>query len=34
MIDEDHGAEATCRFCGAKYNFSEQELRKILADKN
>jgi molecular chaperone Hsp33 len=34
MIDEDHGAEATCRFCGAQYQFSEQELRKILADKN
>lgn len=34
MIDEDHGAEATCRFCGEKYTFSEQELRKILAEKN
>ncbi|GEO70193.1 Hsp33 family molecular chaperone HslO [Levilactobacillus acidifarinae] len=31
MIDEDHGAEAVCHFCGNKYQFSEDELREILA---
>lgn len=30
MIDEDHGAEMTCRFCNKKYQFSEQDLRKLL----
>lgn len=31
MIDQDHGAEAVCHFCGNKYQFSEDELREILA---
>lgn len=26
MIDEDHGAEAVCQFCGNKYQYSEEEL--------
>lgn len=26
MIDEDHGAEAVCQFCGNKYHYSEEEL--------
>ena len=26
MMDEDHGAEAVCSFCGNKYHFDEQEL--------
>jgi len=30
MIDEDHGAEAVCHFCGNKYQFSEDDLREIL----
>lgn len=30
MIEEDHGAEMTCRFCNKKYQFSEQELRNLL----
>ncbi|WP_313237568.1 Hsp33 family molecular chaperone HslO [Sporosarcina ureae] len=30
MIDEDHGAEAQCHFCLEKYEFSEQELQKLL----
>ncbi|KRL54969.1 Hsp33 family molecular chaperone HslO [Furfurilactobacillus rossiae] len=34
MITEDHGAEAVCRFCGNKYQFSEQELQTILSEKN
>ena len=26
MIEEDHGCEITCNFCGEKYQFSEEEL--------
>lgn len=26
MITEDHGAEAVCRFCGEKYQYTEAEL--------
>src|SRR5699024_12282365 len=26
MIDEDHGAEATCHFCNKKYYLTEDEL--------
>ncbi len=26
MIDQDHGAEAVCKFCGAKYHYTEKEL--------
>ena len=33
MIDEDHGAEAVCKFCGNKYEFPEAELQKILSEK-
>lgn len=33
MINEDHGAEIVCHFCGKKYQFSEEELRQILASK-
>lgn len=29
MIDEDHGAEAVCTFCGNKYTFNEQELEGL-----
>jgi len=32
MIDQDHGAEAVCHFCGTKYQFSEDDLRQILAE--
>ncbi|MFW3459362.1 Hsp33 family molecular chaperone HslO [Staphylococcus caprae] len=31
MIDEDHGAEAVCHFCGNKYQYSEGELEDLLA---
>jgi len=31
MIDQDHGAEAVCHFCGTKYEYSEDDLRTILA---
>lgn len=34
MADEDHGAEAVCHFCGKKYQFTEEELRKIIKTKN
>lgn len=33
MIDNDHGAEAVCRFCGHKYYFSEEELKYLVATK-
>ncbi len=33
MIDEDHGAEANCRFCRKQYRFTEDELKQILASK-
>jgi molecular chaperone Hsp33 len=29
MIDEDHGAEATCHFCNQHYQFSEEELERL-----
>ncbi len=29
MIDEDHGAEAVCAFCGNKYHFDEMELADL-----
>lgn len=31
MIEKNHGAEAVCRFCGKKYEFSEEELKAIAA---
>ncbi|WP_201346771.1 Hsp33 family molecular chaperone HslO, partial [Lactobacillus nasalidis] len=33
MIEEDHGAELVCNFCGDKYNFTEEELQAILDKK-
>ena len=33
MIDENHGAEAVCKFCNNKYQFSETELAKIIEEK-
>ena len=30
LIDEDHGTEVCCHFCGKKYVFSEEALRSIL----
>ncbi|WP_125567088.1 Hsp33 family molecular chaperone HslO [Companilactobacillus insicii] len=32
MIDENHGAEAVCKFCGNKYQFSEAELQEIISE--
>ncbi len=29
MMDEDHGAEAVCSFCGNKYHFDGQELARL-----
>lgn len=33
MINEDHGAELICNFCGDKYEFTEEELTKIRDEK-
>ncbi|MGX7195766.1 Hsp33 family molecular chaperone HslO [Enterococcus olivae] len=32
MIDEDHGAEAVCSFCGEKYHFDEAELNGLIEE--
>ncbi|EOT25985.1 Hsp33 family molecular chaperone HslO [Enterococcus saccharolyticus] len=32
MIDEDHGAEAVCSFCGEKYYFDEPELEALIQE--
>lgn len=29
MIEEDHGAEAVCQFCGNKYHYSEEDLIEL-----
>lgn len=29
MIDEDHGAEANCHFCGNSYHYSEEDLAEL-----
>ena len=34
MINEDHGAELTCSFCGNKYHYTEDELKTILTKIN
>ncbi len=33
LIEEDHGAEAVCRFCHKKYHFNEAELTALLDQK-
>lgn len=33
MITEDHGAEAVCKFCGRRYQFTEAELRQLVTAK-
>ncbi|NCB32648.1 MAG: Hsp33 family molecular chaperone HslO [Erysipelotrichia bacterium] len=30
MIEEDHGCETVCQYCGRKYQFTEEELKEIL----
>ncbi|WP_179396125.1 Hsp33 family molecular chaperone HslO [Lacticaseibacillus absianus] len=30
MITQDHGATVTCKFCGARYAYSEPELQDLL----
>ena len=31
MIEEDHGCEINCQFCGESYKFDEEELKMILS---
>ena len=33
MIEQNHGAEADCRFCNKHYTFSEEELKELLNKK-
>ncbi|WP_353092546.1 Hsp33 family molecular chaperone HslO [Tissierella praeacuta] len=33
MIEEDGKAEVVCHFCNTKYNFSKEELEKLMVDK-
>jgi len=32
MLEEDEGAEVTCRFCAERYVFGADDLRRLLAD--
>ncbi|MFV0559879.1 MAG: Hsp33 family molecular chaperone HslO [Enterococcus sp.] len=32
MIDEDHGAEAVCSFCGKHYHYSEEDLYALIQE--
>jgi molecular chaperone Hsp33 len=32
MIEEDHGAEASCHFCNEVYHFSEDDLRNLIKE--
>ncbi|MBT2218172.1 Hsp33 family molecular chaperone HslO [Virgibacillus dakarensis] len=32
MINEDHGAEATCHFCNETYQFTEAELKSFIRE--
>ncbi|GAB2026257.1 Hsp33 family molecular chaperone HslO [Lactovum odontotermitis] len=34
MIEENHGAEVVCQFCGRTYDFSEEELNGLILDEN
>lgn len=31
MIEEDHGAEASCHFCNETYHFTDQDLKLLLS---
>lgn len=33
MLEEDEGAEMTCRFCGERYVFGADDLRRLLVDQ-
>lgn len=30
IVDEDHGAEITCQFCGKTYSFTEKDLEDLI----
>lgn len=32
MIEKDHGAQLTCRFCNTVYDFDENDLRRLIAE--
>jgi len=33
MVDEDHGCEVVCKFCGKKYQYSEETLQGFINSK-
>ncbi|MDD4643402.1 MAG: Hsp33 family molecular chaperone HslO, partial [Erysipelotrichaceae bacterium] len=33
MIDQDHGCEIVCQYCGKKYYFNEDKLKEIIVEK-
>ena len=33
MVDDGKGAEVVCHFCNERYNFSTEELKKIISKK-
>lgn len=34
MLHEDHGAEIVCEYCKTKYQFTEEDLKRILEEKD
>lgn len=33
MLDEDHGAEVVCKFCGNHYQYDAADLQRMITDK-
>ncbi|GFO65971.1 Hsp33 family molecular chaperone HslO [Geomonas paludis] len=32
MVNEQHGAEVTCEFCGERYHYSEADLERLISE--